>query len=75
MVVIVWQLDLKLPMLITAKVVSSNPTRQGVLYATLCDKMSQLLAVGRWGSPVSSTNKVDLHDCFTFKTYNVINYT
>jgi len=35
MVVIVWQLDIQLP--ITTKVVSSNP----VLYTTLCDKVCQ----------------------------------
>ena len=32
---------------------------------TLCDKVCQGLATGRWfspGAPVSSTNKIDLHD-------------
>ena len=38
---------------------------QGVLDTTLCDKVCQWLATGRWfppGTPVSSTNKTDLHD-------------
>jgi hypothetical protein len=30
--------------------------------ATLCDKVCQLLATGRWFSSVSSTNKTDRHD-------------
>jgi hypothetical protein len=37
----------------------------GVLDTTLCDKVCQWLATGRWfspGTPVSSTNKIDLHD-------------
>jgi hypothetical protein len=37
----------------------------GFLYTTLCDKVCQWLATGRWfssGSPVSSTNKADRHD-------------
>jgi hypothetical protein len=29
---------------------------------TLCDKVCQWLATGRWFSPVSSTNKTDHHD-------------
>jgi hypothetical protein len=29
---------------------------------TLCDKNWQWLAVGRWFSPISSTNKTDRHD-------------
>jgi len=29
---------------------------------TLCDKVCQRLAAGRWFSPVSSTNKTDRHD-------------
>jgi len=39
--------------------------RQGVLDTTLCDKVCQWLATGRWfslGTPVSSTNKTDHHD-------------
>ena len=38
--------------------------RQGALDATLCDKVCQWLATGRWFSPdtsVSSTNKTDRH--------------
>jgi hypothetical protein len=38
---------------------------QGVLDATLCDQVCQLLATGRWFSPdtpVSSTNKTDCHN-------------
>jgi hypothetical protein len=36
-----------------------------VLYTTLCDKVRQSLATGRWfstGARVSSTNKTDRHD-------------
>ena len=39
--------------------------RRGVLDTTVCDKIWQWLAVGRWFSPgtgVSSTNKTDRHD-------------
>ena len=38
---------------------------RGVLDATLCDKVCQLLVAGRWlsqGTPVSSTKKTDCHD-------------
>jgi len=41
------------------------PLRRGVLDTTLCYKVCQWLATGRWFSldtPVSSTNKTDLHD-------------
>ena len=37
----------------------------GVHDTTLCDKLCQLLAAGRWfspGTPVSSTNETDSHD-------------
>ena len=40
-------------------------TWQDVLDTTLCDKVCQWLATGRWfssGTPVSSTNKTDCHD-------------
>jgi hypothetical protein len=40
-------------------------TWQSVLDTTLCDKVCQWLATGRWFSsdtPVSSTNKTDCHD-------------
>ena len=61
-VVIVWYLDLQLPMQsehITTNVMSSNPaqTQQYVI--------CQWLTAGRWFSPgtsVSSTNKTDRHD-------------
>ena len=42
-----------------------TPLRRGVLNTTLCDKVCQWLATGRWfsqGTPVSSTNKTDRHD-------------
>jgi hypothetical protein len=38
---------------------------RGVLDTTLCDKVTQWLATGRWfseGTPVSTTNKTDRHD-------------
>ena len=41
------------------------PLRRGVLDKMFCDKVCQWLATGRWfspGTPVSSTNKIDLHD-------------
>ena len=41
------------------------PLRWGVLCTTLCDKVCQWLAEGRWfspGPPVSSTNKKNRHD-------------
>ena len=41
------------------------PFMWGELDTTLCDKVSQWLAPGRWFSPhtpVSSTNKIDCHD-------------
>ena len=66
-VVIVWQLDLQLPMqsvFITTNVVSLNPA-YGDVYAIKCDKVCQWLAAGWWfspGTPVSSTNKIDRHD-------------
>jgi hypothetical protein len=40
-------------------------SHNGVLYTTLCDKVCQWLATGRWfspGTPVSPTNKTDCHD-------------
>jgi hypothetical protein len=39
--------------------------RWDALDTTLCDKVCQWLAAGRWfslGTPVSSTNKTDIHD-------------
>jgi len=41
------------------------PLRRGALDTTLCDKVYQWLATGRWffpGTPVSTTNKTDRHD-------------
>jgi hypothetical protein len=35
---------------------------RGVLDTTLCDKVCQWLATGRWFSLISSTNKNDCHD-------------
>ena len=42
-----------------------TPLRWCVLDTTLCDKVCQWLATGRWfspGTPVPSTNKSDCHD-------------
>ena len=36
--------------------------RRCVLDTTVCDKVCQWLAAGRWFSPVSSTNKTDCHN-------------
>ena len=44
---------------------SESRSWQSVLDIALCDKVSQLLAAGRWFSlitPVSSTNKTQSHD-------------
>jgi hypothetical protein len=38
------------------------PLRRGVLDTTLCDKVFQCLATGRWFSLVFSTNKTDRRD-------------
>ena len=70
---------------ITTKVVSSKPVHgDGVLDTTLCDKVCQLHATGRWfspGTPVSSTNKTD-HNYITeillkvaLNTINQLNQT
>jgi hypothetical protein len=67
-VVIVWWLDLQLPMLsvsITNNVWVRTSFRRDVLDTILCDKVCQWLEAGRWfspGTPVSSTNKTDHHD-------------
>jgi hypothetical protein len=68
-VVIVWFLDLQLPMQsvpITINFVSSNPAHGEVVFdTTLWAKVCQWLATGRWFSPGtadSSTNKTDHHD-------------
>ena len=64
MVVIVLDLQLPLQLVpITTKIVGSNPA-QGEVYS-ICNKVCQLLAIGRWfspGTPVSWTNKTDHHD-------------
>ena len=55
---IVWYLDLQLPMQLVAISMRARCT-------TLCDKVCQWLATGRRfspGPPVSSTNKTDRHD-------------
>jgi hypothetical protein len=42
-----------------------TPLRRGVLDTTLCDKVCQWLATGRWsslGTPISSTNKTNRRD-------------
>ena len=62
MAVIIWQLDLRLPVQsvpITTKVVSSNPAWWGLLDTTLCDKVCQWFSPS---NPVCSLNKTDLHD-------------
>ena len=69
-VVIIWLLDLQLPVQlvpITTKVVGSIEPHSwwGVFVTTLCGKVCQWLAAGRWfspGIPVSSTNKTDRQD-------------
>jgi len=38
-----------------------TPHRRGIFVNTLCDRICQWLATGRWFSPVSSTNKTDRH--------------
>ena len=68
MVVIVWLLDLQLPLQsvpVTINVVSSNPVHCKVYSITLCEKVYQWLTVGRLyslGILVSSTIKTDCHD-------------
>jgi hypothetical protein len=41
-----------------------RPGRDGMVVGstTICDKVCQLLATGRWFSPASSTNITDRHD-------------
>jgi hypothetical protein len=68
MVLIVWELDLQLPMQsvpITTNVVSTNPVH-GVVYSKqhyVIKFVSDLRQVGGFfpGNPVSSTNKTDRH--------------
>jgi hypothetical protein len=47
------------------KLWARTPLRRGALDTTLCDKVCQWFAAGRWfspGTPVFSTNKTDSHD-------------
>jgi hypothetical protein len=72
MVVIVWYLDLQLPVQsepITTKFVSSKPAHDEVysiqFYVQQCTKVCQWLTADRCffpSTPVSSTNKTDRHD-------------
>jgi hypothetical protein len=62
---IVWLLDLQLPVhqcRSQLKLWVRTHSWQGVLDTTLCDKVYQWLATGRWFSPVSSINKADHHN-------------
>ena len=66
MVVIVWLLDLQLPVQIATKVVRSNPVH-GEVYAMqhYVIKLVSDLRQGEWfslGTLISSTNKTDRHD-------------
>jgi len=68
-VVIVWYLDLQLPIqsvpITWLKLWVRIPLRWGVFDTTLCDRICQWLSTGRWFSPgtmFSSTNKTDRHD-------------
>ena len=57
MAVIVWLLDLQLPMQsvpMTTNFVSLNHAHGKVYFTTLCDKVCQRLATGRWFSPQGS---------------------
>jgi len=66
-VVIVWQLDLQLPVQCAIGAYHHlccefESCSGGVLNTTLCDKVCQWLATGRWfspGTPLSSINKTD----------------
>jgi len=68
MVVIVWYLDLQLPMQsvrFTTNVIGWNAVHAKVYSIQQYVIISQWLAAGRWvspGSSVSSTNKTDHHD-------------
>jgi hypothetical protein len=48
--------------IITTKVVNSNPDHAMYLVQHYVIKVCQCLATDRWFSPVSSTNKTDCHD-------------
>ena len=68
MILIVWQLDLQIPVqsvLIPLTLWVRIQLRWGVLHTTLYDKACQWLVICRRfspGTPVSSTNKTDRHD-------------
>ena len=83
MIVIVWQLNLQLPVQsvpITTEVVNSNPVR-GCVLDTLCDEVRQLLATGRCfslGTSISATNKTnrpDITEILLKVALNTINQT
>jgi hypothetical protein len=68
-VVIVWQLNLQLPVQsvpINTKSCEFEPRSWwGVLDTTLCNQVCQWVVTGRWfspGTPISSTNKTDCHN-------------
>ena len=68
-VVIVWQLDLQLPVqsvpITTTSCEFESRLWRGILDTILCDKVCQWLATGRLfslGTPISSTNTTDRHD-------------
>ena len=64
MILIVWQLDLQIPVLIPLTLWVRIPLRRGVLHTTLYDEACQWLVTCRrfsLGTPVSSTNKTDHH--------------
>ena len=65
MVVIIWSLDLQLPMQSPLRLWFWILLRWGVLDTTLCNKVCQWLAKGLWfslGTPMSPTNKTDRHN-------------
>ena len=68
-VVIIWQLDLQ-PLVDSVPITTKScefehRAWRDVVDITLCDKVCQRLATGRWfslGTPISFTNKTDRHD-------------
>ena len=69
MVLIVWKLDLQLPVqwvpITTLRCDFESRSRQGVLGSTLCDQYCRWLAIGWWfspGRPIFPTNKTDRYD-------------
>ena len=76
MVVIVWKLDLQLPVVSVPITLKFKPCSWwGVLYTTLCDKVCKWLVTGWWfspGTPVFSTNKTDYHDITETNQINII---